>query len=343
MRAVVYHQDGIRVAQVPDAIVRSPDDAVIEVSHAAVCGTDLHLLTHPTGMSSGTVMGHEFVGLVVDVGSRVATLEVGDRVVAGDFTSCGRCWWCRGGRHWHCADRQFFGTGTTFGPELPGGQSELVRVPFADTCLRQLPKEVLPVEALVLGDTLATGYAAARSLQGTPGDVVAVLGGGPVGQLAALSAQLIGAAHVVLVEPVSERRSLAATLGCVAAAPDVARSVVDELTDGRGADGVIDAVGAPVGLDAATALLRRAGTLISVGVPSSASYELSADVCFDREITIGFAIGNFLRDADSLIGLLSSGLIPTEDLLDTGYSLEGAAEAYAAMQERRTTKAVMAT
>jgi alcohol dehydrogenase len=341
MLAVVYHPDGVRVVDVPDATVRDPDDAVVEVSHAAVCGTDLHLLAHPDGLSAGSVMGHEFVGNVIAVGSRVATVSVGDRVVAGDYTACGRCWWCRRGRHWHCDRRQFFGTGAAFGAELDGGQAERVRVPFADPCLRVLPPTMGSVEALVLGDTLATGYAAAARLGGETGDVVAVVGGGPVGQLCAMSAQLAGAAHVVLVEPVERRRALAARLGCVAAAPDDARAAVDELTDGRGADGVIDAVGAPVGLDTAARLIRPAGTIVSVGVPAQQSYQLDAATSFARELTTTFAVGNFLRDADRLIAVLSSGLLPTNELLDTGYSLEAASEAYVAMQERRTTKAVM--
>jgi alcohol dehydrogenase len=341
MRAVVYHPDGIRVAQVPDARLSLPDDAVVEVTHAAVCGTDLHLLAHPDGLSTGSVMGHEFVGYVVEVGTRVATVAVGDRVVAGDYTSCGRCWWCRGGRHWHCDERQFFGTGTTFGAELDGGQAERVRVPFADTCLRRLPDGTGSVDALVLGDTLATGYAAAAGLRGQPGDVVAVVGGGPVGQLSALSAQLTGAAHVVLVEPVAERRVLAARLGCVAVAPDDAWSTISGLTGGRGADGVIDAVGASIGLDTAGRIVRRAGTIVSVGVPTQATYQLDAASSFARELTTTFVVGNFLRDADRLIALLSSGLLPTSELLDTGYTLEAAAHAYTDMQERRTTKAVM--
>jgi alcohol dehydrogenase len=341
MRAVVYHPDGVRVAEVPDAVVQGPDDAVVEVSHAAVCGTDLHLLAHPDGLSSTTVMGHEFVGRVVAVGTRVATVAVGDRVVAGDYTSCGSCWWCRGGRHWHCDRRQFFGTGTTFGAELDGGQADLVRVPFADTCLRVLPARIGSVEALLLGDTLATGYAAAASLGGGIGDVVAVVGGGPVGQLSALSAQLTGAAQVVLVEPVAARRALAARLGCVAVAPADARAAVDELTVGRGADGVIDAVGAPIGLDTAAALVRRAGTIVSVGVPAQPDFQWDVATGFARELTTTFVVGNFLRDADRLISVLSSGLLPTDELLDTGYTLGRASDAYLAMRERRTTKAVM--
>ncbi|MCW2866632.1 MAG: Alcohol dehydrogenase GroES domain protein [Marmoricola sp.] len=341
MRAVVYHPDGVQVADVPDARVRLPDDVVVEVTHAAVCGTDLHLLAHPAGLRPGTVLGHEFVGRVVEVGSRVATVAVGDRVVAGDYTSCGRCWWCRGGRHWHCEQRQFFGTGTSFGAELDGGQAERVRVPFADTCLRVLPESIASVEALVLGDTFATGYAAAKGLGGTIGDVVAVVGGGPVGLLSALSAQLAGAAHVVLVEPVEQRRALAARLGCVAASPDSAREAVDAVTDGRGADGVIDAVGAPVGLDTAYVLVRRAGTISSVGVPAEDDYRLDAAACFARELTTTFVVGNFLRDADRLLPVLASGLLPTSLFLDTGYTMGGASEAYVAMQERRTTKAVM--
>lgn len=341
MRAVVYSPAGVRVTDAPEPKLSQPGDVLVRVTHTAVCGTDLHLLSHPDQLQPGTVMGHEFVGEVLEVGSNVASLSPGDRVVGADYTACGRCWWCRAGRHWHCPDRLFFGTGTTFGPSLAGAQAELVRVPYAETCLRALPDTISSVDAMVLGDTLATGYAASGDLRSRPGDVVAVVGGGPVGQFAAQCAQLRGAAHVVLVEPVAARRELGLHLGSVPATPDQAGEIVRNLTDGRGADGVIDAVGAPAGLEVGLSLLRRAGGLVSVGVPAATDFLLQVADAFDREITVGFAIGDFIRDGDQLVSLLASGLVPAADLLDSGFTLDGAVEAYDAMRERRTTKAVM--
>ncbi len=276
MRAVTYAGDGaVRVTGVPDPRIEAPTDAIVEVVRAAVCGTDLHLVAHDDGLPAGTVLGHEFVGRIVETGPSVHAHRVGDLVVGADFTACGACWWCRRGDHWECTQRRFFGTGSAFGPPLVGTQAELVRVPYADTVLCTVPDGV-PVDAAVfLGDTLATGYAAVRRAEPLPGDTVAVIGGGPVGQLTALAAQAAGAGAVLLVEPVDARRAVATREGSVAVAPEDAAATAARLTDGRGADVVVDAIGGPRGLDAAFDLVRRRGTVVSVGVHAGA-WELPA-------------------------------------------------------------------
>jgi alcohol dehydrogenase len=266
MKAVLFAGEGsVTVGSVTEPGIVEPTDAVVRVRRGAVCGTDLHLVAHPEHLPHGTVLGHEFAGDVVEVGAAVRAHRPGDRVVGADFTACGQCWWCRRGDHWECGRRQFFGTGAAFGPPLAGAQAELVRVPFADTVLRGVPPDVPLDAAVFLGDTLATGYAAVQRADLRPGDTLVVLGGGPVGQLAALAAQASGAGVVVLVEPVAQRRELAA--GAIGADPDGARAVVDRVTDGRGADAVIDAVGGVRGLEAAFDLVRRRGAVVSVGVP----------------------------------------------------------------------------
>ena len=257
MRAVVFDgSGGVRVDSVPEPTIEREGDAVVRVRRAAVCGTDLNLIAHPGDLPAGTVLGHEFAGEVVEVGTAVRGLGVGDLVAGADYTACGRCWWCRRGDHWHCAERQFFGTGSAFGPALDGAQAERVRVPHADVVLRPVPPGVSLDAAVFLGDTLATGYAAVRRAGYLPGDTVAVVGGGPVGQLISLVAQACGAGAVVVVEPVEARRQLAKVNGALEADPAQARPLVDEITDGRGADAVIDAVGGPRGLETAFGLSR---------------------------------------------------------------------------------------
>jgi len=263
-------------------------------------------------------------------------------VVAADFTSCGHCWWCRRGDHWECVERRFFGTGSAFGPALPGAQAELVRVPHADTVLQAVPDGVDVDAAVFLGDTLATGYAAVQRAAIRPGDTVAVVGGGPVGQLTNLAAQACGAGIVVLVEPVDARRELAAAQGAVVAAPDDARVLVDRLTEGRGADAVIDAIGGARGLDTGYALVRRRGVVVSVGVHTDPGWELPVARAFADELTLAFAIGDLARDAGPLLALVRSGAVDPRVVASETVPLDDVPEAYARMAQRRTLKTLIA-
>lgn len=343
MRAVVYAGEGrVEVDTVPDPGVEQPTDAVVRVRRAAVCGTDLHVVAHPTGLPEGFVLGHEFVGEIVDLGPGVHGHRRGDLVVGADFASCGHCWWCRRGDHWECTERQFFGTGSAFGPALPGAQAELVRVPHADTVLQAVPDGVNVDAAVFLGDTLATGYAAVQRAAIRPGDTVAVVGGGPVGQLTSLAAQACGAGIVVLVEPVDARRELAATQGAVVAIPDDARALVDRLTDGRGADAVIDAIGGPRGLQTAFALVRRRGTVVSVGVHTDPGWDLPVARAFADELTLTFAIGDLARDAGPLLALVRSGAVDPTVVASESVPFDDVPEAYARMAGRRTLKTLIA-
>lgn len=343
MKAVVFAGDGrVRVDTVADPAIADPEDVLVRVRRAAVCGTDLHTVAHPDGVPVGTVLGHEFVGEVAAAGPAVQGHRPGDMVFGADYAACGRCWWCRRGDHWECEQRRFFGTGTAFGPALPGTQAELVRVPFADSTLRAIPAGVTPDAAVFLGDTLATGYAAIDRARITPGDTVAILGGGPVGQLTSLAAQAVGAGVVVLVEPVGARRELASGQGAVTAEPETARTVIDRVTDGRGADLVVDAVGGARALDTAFALVRRRGKVISVGVHRDLGWSLPVARAFTDELTLRFVVGNAMRDGDALIALVRSGAIdPTVVAADT-VSIDDVPDAYRRMADRRTLKTLIA-
>jgi alcohol dehydrogenase len=343
VRAVVFDRVGVvRVDTVADPVIAEPDDAIVRVRRAAVCGTDLHTVADPHGVPAGTVLGHEFAGEIVETGPGVRTHRVGDVVFGADFVACGRCWWCRRGDHWECDQRRFFGTGSAYGPPLSGSQAELVRVPFADTVLRPVPAGIGLDAAVFLGDTLATGYAAVRRAGLRPGETVAVLGGGPVGQLASLTAQACGAGAVVVVEPVARRRDLAAAEGALAADPEDARGLVDRLTDGRGADVVLDAVGGPRGLDTAFALVRRRGTVVSVGVHGDPSWPLPVATAFAGELTLSFAIGDVMRDGEELVALVRSGAIAPAVVASEVVALGDVPEAYRRMADRRTLKALIA-
>jgi alcohol dehydrogenase len=151
---MVTGPDQLSVASVPDPAIQDPGDAIVRVRRAAICGTDLHVVSHG---GEQFIPGHEYAGEVTETGGAVTAVSAGDLVTGADYTACGRCWWCLRGDHWHCPERRFFGTGTAFGPMLAGAQAELVRVPHADVVLRRVPAGVSLDAAVFLGDTLATG------------------------------------------------------------------------------------------------------------------------------------------------------------------------------------------
>lgn len=343
MQAVVWDgPDRVALATVPDPVPRHESDAVVAVRLAGVCGTDLHLVSgHAPGMRPGTVLGHEFVGTVVAAGAAVRRVVVGTQVIGSDFTACGSCWWCDRGEHWSCTHRQFLGSGAVFGPELSGAQAQFVRVPFADTVLAALPEGVGSAAALLVGDNLATGWIAVERGEVRPGEVVAVLGAGPVGQLASLCAQTVGAAAVVVSDPVAARRRLAESQGAVGAHPEALRAVLDELTEGRGADVVIEAIGAPVGLDLALRAVRRRGRVVSVGAHTEDAWSLPLAACFADEITLRFAIGDPIRARRTLLPLLATRVLDPTFVVSDTLPLVAAAAAYSRMRAREAMKILL--
>ena len=343
MRAIVYAGPGtVEFREVTEPVLQAPTDALVRVTMAGICGTDLHAVAGDfPGMAPGTVIGHEFVGDVVEVGAQVQGLRVGDHVMASDFTACGRCRWCGRGDHWECADRAFFGTGTAFGPALSGAQAELVRVPLADTTLCRVPEGCSDEAAILIGDNLATGWAAVERGRVEPGQVVAVIGGGAVGQLAALGAQAAGAAAVVVVEPNAARRDFAQRHGSLAAAPDNAEALLRRLTEGEGADAVIEAVGSPGPLRSAFGLARKRGTIVSVGAHADESWALPLAQSFAEELTLTFAIGDSIRLRQRLLPLVRTGMLQPEAVIDARLPLHDAADAYRGLKTQQIMKAIV--
>jgi threonine dehydrogenase-like Zn-dependent dehydrogenase len=343
VRAVVYEAPGrMAVTEVAEPHLVAETDAVVAVSSAGICGTDLHASSgHMRGIEPGAVLGHEFTGTVVECGRSVLSLAAGDRVMSADFTACGRCWWCRHGEHWHCGERQFFGTGTAFGPALAGVQAEYVRVPYADVTLARLPEGVSEDAALLIGDNLATGWAAAQRAPVRPGAVVAVVGGGPVGQLASLAAQVHGAAVVVVSDPVTQRREVAAEHGAVTSDPGETRALLDALTEGRGADVVIEAAGGPRGLDAALELVRGAGAVLSVSAHLQNEWQFPLARSFSRELNMGFVIGDSIRARDALSAVVRARVLDASFVLTRHDCLDSAPERYRDMRDMKELKVVL--
>lgn len=255
MKAVVFHGIGdIRLDDVAESRIEQPTDAIVRITSSAICGTDLHMIrgTMP-GMRPGTVLGHEGVGIVEEVGRNVRNLKRGDRVVIPSTIACGSCSYCRSGYFAQCDTANPNGNqaGTSFfgGPEATGSfnglQAEYARIPYANVGLVKLPDEVDDDQAIMISDIFPTGYFGADLAEISDGDTVAVWGCGPVGQFAILSAKLMGASRVIAVDCLSDRLEMAARQGAevVDFGKENPVEAILELTGGIGADRAIDAVG----------------------------------------------------------------------------------------------------
>ena len=262
MKALCWHgKHDIRCDTVPDPAIEHPRDAIIKVTSCAICGSDLHLFDgFVPGMEKGDIMGHEFMGEVVEVGAENTRLKVGDRVVVPFTIICGECDQCRRGNFSVCertnrnkstADKVFgHATAGLFGYThltggYAGGQAEFVRVPYADVAPVKIPDGVSDESVLFLGDVVPTGWQAAAACEIQPEDIVAVWGAGPVGQFAILSAKIMGAQRVIAIDNVAERLAMAEQLGASPLNFDAVNVVeaLNELTNGKGPDKCIDAVG----------------------------------------------------------------------------------------------------
>jgi threonine dehydrogenase-like Zn-dependent dehydrogenase len=255
MKAVVWHGIGdIRLDEVPAPEIRDEHDAIVRITRSAICGTDLHLVRGTmAGMAEGTVLGHEAVGVVTEVGDAVRGFAPGDRVVVNSTISCGACGYCRQGKTSQCdvANPNGPQAGTSFfgGPEATGAidglQAEFARIPWAQNTLHRLPDTVGDEQAILLSDIFPTGWFGAQLAGVTRGDVAVVLGAGIVGQFAAVSAFKQGAGRVIVVDGIADRLAQARTLGAEVVNFNLVDPVetVMALTNGVGADCVIDAVG----------------------------------------------------------------------------------------------------
>lgn len=268
----------VRVASVPDARLVEPTDVLVRVELAAICGSDLHPFRgHERGLDVGTVLGHEFQGEVVEVGSAVARWKRGDRVVAPFSTSCGVCAQCRRGLTSRCERGQLFGW-VQEGRGLHGGQAELVRVPLADGSLVRIASGTEPA-LLFAGDILSTGMFLAELGEAGPGRSVAVIGCGPVGLMAVVAARERGSTEVYALDVLPERLELAASFG---ARPVLAS---DPRALPRGLDAALEAVGSPQSTRLAYDLLRAGGTLAAAGVHTEAHFAISPGEAYDKNLT----------------------------------------------------------
>jgi len=288
MKALTFQGErAVAVESVDDPRLERATDALVRVDLAAVCGSDLHVYHgRESGLDAGTVLGHEFVGEIVECGREVGGLRPGDRVLSPFTTSCGHCFFCRQGLTARCEHGQLFGW-VQDGEGLHGAQAERVRVPLADGTLVAIPEGVTDEEALLLGDVASTGYYCALRAEVSQGSTVAVVGCGPVGLMAVVGARELGAAEVFAVDRVPERLALAERFGARAidftSEDPVGR--VREATEGRGADAALEGVGSPEATRLAVDLVRPGGTVSVVGVHHEARLSFSPVEAYDKNLT----------------------------------------------------------
>lgn len=345
MRGVVFREAGVvAVDDIPEPAIEDPADAIVRVSRTAICGSDLHFYHLKAPIEPGDVMGHEAVGVVEAVGSRVNRFRPGERVVAAFVVACGSCWFCMRDQSSLCEDLQMPGTGI-FGGNLAGAQAELIRIPHADVNLLGIPAAVDDERALFVGDVLTTGYYAASCGAVGPDDVVAVIGAGPVGYCAAVAARAMGAGQVVVLDREPARLELAVDAGLttVDVAATHAAGAVAALTDDRGADVVIEAVGTPDAYSTAVDVVRRGGVVVVVGMFAGESVEMQLGVYWARGITVRFAgICPVQAWWERVMDEVAAGRLDPSPIISHRLPLEDAPEGYRLFDRREAVKVVLA-
>ncbi len=384
MRALTWQgRENVAVTEVPDPIIKEPTDAIIKVTSTAICGSDLHLYSMLTPfLDSGDILGHEAMGIVEEVGANVTNISPGDRVVIPFTISCGQCWMCDRQLYSQCETTQnrehdsgasLFGYTSLYG-QVPGGQAEYLRVPHADFGPISVPHESPDDRWLFLSDVLPTAWQGVVYADVPSDGAIAIIGLGPIGQFCIRVAQHLGIETVIGVDRVPERLELAARTGALVIDErrvDDVPQAIRELTKGRGADGVIDAVGMeahgsplsaamqkvtgvlpdPVGravmqragvdrlaaLHTAALSARRGGTVSLVGVYGGAADPLNLLKMFDRQLTLRMGQANVRSWTDEILDVLQQpgDVLGTEAFATHHLSLDEAPGAYEMFQKKQ--------
>jgi alcohol dehydrogenase len=328
MKALVYHGPGQKAWEdVPRPEIASDTDAIVRVDATTICGTDLHILKGDVpAVTDGRILGHEAVGTVEEVGAGVKTVKVGDRVLVSCITACGACRFCREGRYGQCIG----GGGWILGHKIDGTQAEYVRVPFADTSTYQVPAGASDEQILMLADILPTGYEVGV-LNGAvqPGDVVAVVGAGPIGLAAVMGARLFSPSHIVAIDLADSRLDAAKQFGAdivINNSREDAEAIVAELTGGLGADVSIEAVGVPATFELAVRLARPGGHIANIGVHGE-PVTLHLEELWIRDVTITTGLVD-TRTTPTLLRLLSTQQLDAGRFVTHHFTLDQFEDAY---------------
>jgi alcohol dehydrogenase len=327
MKALVYHGPGQKTWEtVPDPGLLAPTDAIVQVDAVTICVTDLHILKGdvPT-CEPGRVLGHEAVGTVVEAGAGVGGFAPGDRVLISCISSCGRCEYCRRGSYGQCLQ----GGGWVLGHRIDGVQAEFARIPFADNSLHRLPDTIPDDSAVLLADILPTSYeVGVLNGQVKPGDTVVIVGAGPVGLAAALTARFYTPSRIVVIEPAASRRDLAKRMGAdVTLSPDDnPEAFVMDVTGGLGANVVMEAVGVPAAFESCARMVRPGGRLANIGV-HGAPVILHLEDLWIRNVTITTGLVDTFS-TPTLLTMLAGHQIDAAPLVTHRFTLGQMLEAY---------------
>lgn len=342
MRATVLHRAGdVRIENVPDATVINPTDAVIRVTRACICGSDLWPYQSKQPGTAAQRIGHEAIGIVEAIGRDVRTIKVGDFVIMPFAFSDGTCTFCHEHLHTACVHGGFFGSG-----EVAGAQAEAVRVPFADGTLYALKAHVDEASLgslLTLSDVMGTGHHAARMAQVGPGKIVAVVGDGAVGLCGVIAAKRLGAEQIILLGRHPDRVALGRAFGAtdiVGERGDEAIERVRELTGGFGAHSVLECVGHGESTNTAILITRPGGHVGRVGVPQEAAMP-SSQPAFYHNITIGGGPAPVRAYIDELLPDVLEGRIEPGRVFDRVTGLDGVPQGYRDMNDRKSIKVMV--
>jgi len=340
MRALVYHGPGRKAwEEVPKPGITADSDAIVRVDAVTICGTDLHILKGDVPVvTDGRILGHEAVGTVESVGSGVKNVKPGDRVLVSCISACGACRYCRDGHAGQCLG----GGGWILGYKIDGTQAEYVRVPFADTSTYPVPDGVSDEEFLMLADILPTGYEVGVLNGGVrPGDVVAVVGSGPVGLSAIMGARLYSPSHIVAIDLADARLEAAKRFGADVTVNNSQQDPVDVvhlLTDGLGADVTIEAVGVPASFELAVKLVRPGGRIANIGVHGEPA-TLHLEEQWIRNITITTGLVD-AYSTPTLLKLLTSHQLDAAKFVTHHFGLNEFDQAYDVFSRAAETSAL---
>ena len=340
MKALVYQGPGEKNwEQVPDPGIEDPGDIVVQMDTTTICGTDLHILKGDVPeTTAGTVLGHEGVGTVVEKGAGVTTVDKGDRVLLSCVTSCGRCRYCKEGRYGQCLG----GGGWIFGHLIDGLQAEYARVPFADTSVYKIADELTDDQVIFLSDILPTSLeVGVIAGMVSPGDTVAIVGAGPIGLAAMLTASLYTPEHIVAIDLADSRLESSQAFGATKTINNGSEdpvAIVMEMTDGLGADVAIEAVGVPQTFELCTELIRPGGHVANVGVHGKPA-TLHLEKLWIRDVTVTTGLVD-TASIPMLLKLIRGGRLDPRIFATHRFALEDTMAAYDTFADAANTNAL---
>jgi alcohol dehydrogenase len=328
MKALVYHGPGTRALDdMPRPVIKSPTDAVVRITKTTICGTDLHIMKGDVpSVTDGRILGHEGVGIIEQAGASVSSFKVGDRVLISCITSCGRCGNCKKGMYSHCES----GGGWILGNQIDGTQAEYVRIPFADNSLYAIPAGADDEAMVMLSDILPTGFeCGVLNGQVQPGDTVAIVGGGPIGLAALMTAQFYSPAEVILIDVDEHRLEVAKRFGATKVVNNgdgKAAERILALTASRGVDVAIEAIGTPVAFDICQAVVAAGGRIANIGVHGK-PVQLNLDRLWSHNITLTTRLVDTVT-TPMLLKTVMAGRVQPKELVTHHFSLAELMEAY---------------